>query len=202
MQLQDAVSVLELDRVLDGALGDVESHRAGLAAARSNRIALVGRTTARLLVQMDETIARANSRVLLNPFDSPAAVKSSNELSDGLTEFRGRVGIESDYEHADARRWRRAVAETGERVVTTNVARALLAKRIGAKGLEQASEAFRAVDSDGDGVIERPRAKVAAEEAGEALKGAAAGVSGAFGTLFKRDRRRSEEASGEDDQPA
>lgn len=202
MQLQDAVSVLELDRVLDGSSEDIEPHRAGLAAGRSNRIEVVGRTTARLLVQMDETVARANSRVLLNPFDSPAAVTSSNELSDGLTEFRGRVGIESDYEHGDARRWRRAVAETGEKVVTTGVTGAQAAKRIGAKGLEQASEAFRAVDSDGDGVADRTRARVAADEAAEALKGAAAGVSDAFGTLFNRDRRRSVDASAEDDEQA
>jgi hypothetical protein len=202
MQLQDAVSVLELDRVLDGSPADVESHRAGLAAARANRIALVGRTTARLLAQMDGTIARANSKVLLNPFDSPAAVRSSNVLSEGLMQFRSRVGIESDYEHVDARRWGRAVKETSDKVVGSGVIGARVAGRIGAKGLEQASEPFRAVDSDGDGVVDRPRARVAAEEAGEALKGAAAGVSYAIGTLFKRERARAGNAPADDDQPS
>lgn len=200
MQLQDAVSVLELDRVLDGSPADVESHRAGLTTARANRIALIGRTTSRLLVQMDDTIARANAKVLLNPFDSPAAVRSSNDLSDGLTQFRSRVGIESDYEQADARRWGRAFKETSDKVVTSGVTGARAAGRIGAKGLEQASEPFRAVDIDGDGLVDRPRALTAAEEAGGALKGAAAGVSEAFGTLFKRERPWSADKGREDDQ--
>lgn len=195
MQLQDAVWVLELDRVLDGAAGEVESHRAGLAAARANRIELVARTTARLLTQMNETVERANTRVLLNPFDSPAAVRSSNTLSEGVGQFLARVGIESAYASGDARRWRRAVMEAGDKVVTTGVTGVRTAGRVGVKGFEQATEPFRAVDSDGDGIAERPRAAVAAEQAGDALKGAAAGVSEAFGTFFKRDRRPAADAT-------
>lgn len=199
MQLQDAVWVLELDRVLDGAAGEVEPHRAGLAAARANRIELVGRTTTRLLTQMNETVERANTRVLVNPFDSPAAVRSSNTLSEGVGQFLARVGIESVYESGDARRWRRAVREAGDKVVTTGVTGVRTAGRVGVKGFEQATEPFRAVDSDGDGIAERPRAAVAAEQAGEALKGAAAGVSEAFGTFFKRDRRQPADGTGEGD---
>lgn len=202
MQLQDAVSVLELDRVLDGSPAEVESHRAGLTAARANRIALVGRTTARLLEQMDDTTTRANSKVLFNPFDAPAAVRSSNDLSEHLTQFRGRVGIESDYEHADARRWGSAIKETSDKVVVSGVTGVRAAGRIGANGLERVSEPFRAVDSDGDGAADRPRVLTAAEEAGGALKGAAAGVSEAFGTLFKRERPRSAVEAREDDRPA
>lgn len=110
MQLQDAVSVLELDRVLDGAANQVEQHRAGLAVARANRISLVNRTTVRLLEQMKATVARANATVLTNPFDSPAAVRSSNALAEGLTHFRGRVGIDDGYERTEARRWTHAAS--------------------------------------------------------------------------------------------
>jgi len=204
MQLQDAVSVLELDRVLDGAAGEIEQHRTGLAAARANRIDLINRTTVRLLEQMDETVAWANAKVLLNPFDSPAAVRSSNALSDGLSQFRGRVGIDSGFEHADARRWRRAAAETGDKVVASSISGVRSAGRVGAKGLEHATEPFRAVDLDGDGIVDRPRAVLAAEEAGEALKGAATGVSSAISTLFKRGRRQPEgpdAEAGEQTQP-
>ncbi|KQZ06575.1 hypothetical protein ASD19_12645 [Microbacterium sp. Root53] len=63
---------------------------------------------------------------------------------------------------------------------------AAVAARVGASTLDRATEAFRAVDLDGDGVPDRPRAAVAAEEARAALKGAAAGVAGALGTLFTR----------------
>jgi len=45
---------------------------------------------------------------------------------------------------------------------------------------------FRPVDIDGDRTPDQPRAAAAAGEAGAAVKGAAAGIAGAFGTLFQR----------------
>lgn len=89
--------------------------------------------------------------------------------------------------------------ETGDKVVSTGVAGVRTAGRASVRGIEQATEPFRAVDADGDGVVERPRAAVAAEQAGDALKGAAAGVSEAFGTFFKRDRRPAPDTVVEDD---
>lgn len=201
MQLQDAVWVLELDRVLDGDRSEVEDHRAGLAAARENRIELVRRTTSRLLAQMAETIDRANSTVLLNPFDSPAAVRASNIVADAVVHRLDRVGLEASHKASDARKWRRAVVETGDRAVSTGVAGVRAAGRAGAQGIGQVTQPFRAVDIDGDGIVDRPRATVAAEQAGDALKGAASGVSGAFKTLFgrpgQRDDRWADEAKGD-----
>lgn len=185
-QLQDGISVLELDRVLDAAPEDLESHRLGLRTARQNRLDLIGRSTARLLTQMDATVQRANAKVLLNPFDAPAAVKSSNRVATGVLDFRGRLGIESGHEAKDAKRWTQAVAEVGEKVRVSATEGAAAAAHFSTSTLDRATEAFRAVDIDGDGSPDKPRAAAAAEEVGVALKGAAAGVAGAFGTLFAR----------------
>ncbi len=95
-QLQDAIAVLELDRVLDAAPEDLDQHRRGLATARENRLALISRSTGRLPARMDATVRTANAKVLLNPFDSPAAARSSTQVARGVLEFRGRLGIESD----------------------------------------------------------------------------------------------------------
>ena len=76
-QLQNGVSVLELDRVLDASPEEIDRHRRGLTIARQNRLELITRSTARLLTQMDETVQKANSKVLFHPRDSPAAVRSS-----------------------------------------------------------------------------------------------------------------------------
>ncbi|MER7796600.1 hypothetical protein [Microbacterium sp. NPDC096154] len=187
-QLQDGIAVLELDRVLDASPEDLESHRLGLRAARQNRLDLIGRSTERLLAQMDATVQRANAKVLLNPFDSPAAVTSSNRVALGILDFRGRLGIESGHESKDARRWGRAAVEVGERMIASASEGATAAARLGTSTLDRATEAFRAVDIDGDGIPDKPRAATAAEEAGAAVKGAAAGVAGALGTLFGRRR--------------
>ena len=187
-QLQDGISVLELDRVLDATPEDLDSHRVGLRIARQNRIDLIGRSTARLLAQMDATVERANAKVLLNPFDAPAAVKSSNAVATGVLDFRGRLGIESGYESTSATRWTRAFAAAGQKMRTSAAEVAAAAALFSASQVDRATEAFRAVDTDGDGIPNKRRAVAAAEEASAAVKGAAAGVTGAFGTLFGRKR--------------
>lgn len=200
-QLQDGISVLELDRVLDASPDDLESHRLGLRTARDNRVELIARSSARLLMQMDATVQRANAKVLLNPFDAPAAVKSSNNVASGVLDFRSRLGIESGHQAKDAKRWRQAAAEAGEKVFVSASDGATAAARFSTSTFDRATEAFRSVDLDGDGVPDKPRAAVAAQEAGAALKGAADGVAGAFGTLFKRkqsDPLSEREASDDD----
>lgn len=185
-QLQDGVSVLELDRVLDASPEELDSHRIGLATGRQNRLELIGRSTARLLTQMDETVRKANSKVLFNPFDSPAAVRSSNQVTTEVITFRERLGIESGHESAEAKRWRQAAGEAMEKARATGAEGAAAAKRFGDQTIDSATQAFRAVDIDGDGVPDQPRAAAAAEQAGAAIKGAASGLAGAFGTLFQR----------------
>ena len=135
---------------------------------------------------MDETVRKANSKVLFNPFDSPAAVRSSNQVTTEVITFRERLGIESGHESADAKRWRQAAGEAMEKARTTGAEGAAAAKRFGDQTIDSATQAFRAVDIDGDGVPDQPRAAAAAEQAGAAIKGAASGLAGAFGTLFQR----------------
>ena len=195
--LQDGVSILELDRVLDATPDDLETHRLGLSKARQNRLELIARSTARILSQMNETVQRANAAVLLNPFDSPAAVKSSNQVVVGVHNFRGRLGLELGHESKVAKRWGQAVAEVRDKALASASGGASAAGRVGADTFDRATEAFRAVDIDGDGIPDKPRVMVAADNAGAAVKGAASSVTGAFGSMLSRktDKRASSEKS-------
>jgi len=185
-QLQDGVSILELDRVLDASPGDVEAHQVGLTRARQNRVQLIARSTARILSVMNDTVQRANASVLFNPFDSPAAVNSSNLVAIGVLDFRQRLGIESGDESEVAKRWRQAVVEVSDKALSSASDGVRIAGRFGAETFDRATEAFRAVDSDGDGVVDRPRAAVAAEKAGAAVKDKASSISDAIGSIFMR----------------
>ncbi len=109
-------------------------------------------STARLLTQMDEIVRKANAKVLLNPFDAPAAVMSSNEVRNGVVEFRGRLGIESGAGTGEAKRWGQAAAEIRDKAISSASAGVSAASRAGSHTLARATEAFRAVDIDGDGV--------------------------------------------------
>lgn len=72
-------------------------------------------------------------------------------------------------------------------------------RRRGAELLDRATEAFRSVDLDGDGVPDKSRARSAVEDASSALKGAAAGTAGAAGSLLRR--RRAGDATPDDHDP-
>lgn len=180
-QLQDGISVLELDRVLDASPEELGQHRLGLSIARQNRLELIARSSARLLAEMEESVRKANSKVLFNPRKSPAAVRSSNQVATDVLDFRGRLGIESSRETSEAKRWRQAAIEVRDRAFTATAEGADAARRIGAEAFDQAAGALRAIDIDGDGIPDKPRALAAAEDAGSAIKGAAAGAAGAIG---------------------
>lgn len=180
-QLEDAIAVLELDRVLDACPDELEEHRLGLSTSRQNRYELIARSTARLLAEMDDTVNKANSKVLFNPFKSPAAVKASNQVALDVLDFRGRLGIESDGHLGETRRWGQAAAEVRDEVVTSAAEGLDAARRYSAEAVGQVVDACRPIDLDGDGIPDKPRALSAVEDAGAAMKGAALDAVGAIG---------------------
>lgn len=118
-ELHDAVGVLELDRVLDASPDELDRHRLGLKSARRDRLELISERTERLLGRMNAAVGMANSKVLFNPKQSPAVVKSSNHVVAGVHEFHELLGIESGHESSEARRWRAAAAERWDRACAT-----------------------------------------------------------------------------------
>ncbi|MBH0102098.1 hypothetical protein I6E68_09350 [Salinibacterium sp. NSLL150] len=186
VQLQDGLSILELDRVFDAAPGELESHRIGLTHARQNRVEVIAGCTAGILTQMNDTVQRANKSVLFNPFDAPAAVKSSDKVAAGVLTFRGRLGIDSEHGENVPKRWRQAAVEVRDKALASASEGVAVAGRLGAETFDRASGVFRSIDLDGDGVPDKPRAVTAAENAGDVVKGAASTVTGAIGAIWKR----------------
>ncbi|MFF0659548.1 hypothetical protein [Micromonospora tulbaghiae] len=137
-QLQDAIAVLELDRVLDASPGELDGHRLGLRTARQNRLELISRCTERLLARMEAAAGRANAKVLLNPLDSPAVVKSSNHVSIAIVEFHGRLGIEGARQSSEARRWTDAAMEVRDKALETGADGVGAARRLGDETLGRA----------------------------------------------------------------
>jgi len=183
--LQDGLWVLELDRVLDQSPDEIESHRAGLNAARRNRGELIALRTQLLLTQMGATINRANSNVLFKPFDAPAAVRSSNSLAAGVIDFRSRIGIESAQDPTEMKRWGQAAIELRDRVVATASDGATTAARIGAQSYDRAAGMLRKLDTGGDGLPDKRRVMTVAEDASAKIKGTATGVAGALGSRLR-----------------
>ncbi|PWF26527.1 hypothetical protein [Ancrocorticia populi] len=195
IQLADAVAVLELDRILESTPEQLEKHREGLLASRDGRLEAISKTTAHLIASIEENIKRANARVLLNPFDSPTTVRASNRVGAGIVSFETQLGIESIHAAGEARRWRQAAGETKDKALQMSSESLAKAREVGDATLDRATQPFRPIDIDGDGIPDDPRAAVAARQAGAALKGAASGLSTAFSTFIETKPKESIEGA-------
>jgi len=104
-QLHDAIAVLELDRVFDAAPEELDQHRLGLGVARQDRLALISDSTQLLLERMSIAADTANAKVLMNPIQSPAVVRSTNSAATEVHELRQLLEIESRDSSSESRRW-------------------------------------------------------------------------------------------------
>lgn len=130
-QLQDAIAVLELDRVLGAAPDELDRHRLALRAARNNRLDLISRSTEHLMARMDAAAGTANTKVLLHPTSSREVVDSSNQVANAVVEFHGRLGIERGRESLEARRWTEAATEVRDKAFDAGADGVDAAKRLG-----------------------------------------------------------------------
>jgi hypothetical protein len=137
-ELHDAVAVLELDRVLDASPDELERHRLGLKSARQDRLELISEHTAQLLDRLNAAVAKANSKVLFNPKQSPAIVSSSNDVAADVDEFHDLLGIETGRESSEAKRWREAAAERWDTARETGTHGVDGLKRFGGEARDQA----------------------------------------------------------------
>jgi len=87
-ELQDAIDVLRLDRVLDASPDELDGHRLALDADRQDRRERVSRETGRLMARMDAAVGTANSKVLLHSTTSRAVVGSVNHVGIAVDDFR------------------------------------------------------------------------------------------------------------------
>jgi hypothetical protein len=137
-QLQDAIAVLELDRVLDAAPDDLDGHRLGLRASRQKRLDAITRSTERLMARMDATAGTANTKVLFHPATSAAVVQSREHVAGAVADFHGRLGIESGRQSLEAKRWVDAVSELRDKVLETGAQRVDASIHLGNEALDRA----------------------------------------------------------------
>ena len=151
-QLQDAVAVLELDRVLDASPEELDRHRLALRAARQNRLQLISRSTEFLMARMDAAAGMANAKVLLHPTASQAVVHSSNQVATAVVEFHGRLGIEGGRRSLEARRWVDAATEVKDKALETGAESIDAAKRLGNETIDRTRSV---TDKLSSGIAER-----------------------------------------------
>jgi hypothetical protein len=140
-KLQDAIAVLELDRVLDASPDELNLHRIALRTARNNRLELISRSTERLMDRMDASASTANTKVLLHPNACRDVVHSSNTVANAVIDFHGHLGMERDRQALEARRWTDAAADMRAKALETGADGVDAARRFGNERLGRAKSA-------------------------------------------------------------
>lgn len=140
-QLQDAIAVLELDRVLDASPDELDRHRLALKVARDNRLELISRSTERLMARMDAAAGTANTKVLLHPTRSGVVVDSRNQVANSVVDFHSRLGIESGGQSLEARRWADAATEVRDKALDAGADGVDAARRLGNDSFDRAKSA-------------------------------------------------------------
>lgn len=154
VQLQDAFSILELDRVLDASPADWEQHRIALKDARQKRLDLIADSTLALMSRLDATVGIGNAQVLLHPVASKAVAGATNEVARRVLAFNEVIGVESSREALEAKRWGEAATEVRDGMVAVGAEGVETAKRIGGATFDKAKAV---TDKVAKGVAERAR---------------------------------------------
>lgn len=149
-QLNDAVGVLELDRVLDSSPEDVGGHRTALNTARQQRLDQITTSTSGLITRVEAVGAYANGKLLLNPFESPAVIKASNTIGSRVEDFQRVLEIGESREELTARLWGEAakdlrddVVETSKRIGTATIGGTKKTVDASKQALEQSKKALK-----------------------------------------------------------
>lgn len=137
-QLQDAIAILELDRVLAAAPEDLDGHRLGLREARVHRRELIAGSVQQLMARLDAAAGDANSKVLFHPTASPALVQSREHVATAVSHFREHLGLEADRETWQARQWSEAATELRDKVLEAGSGQLESTKRSGGRTLSRA----------------------------------------------------------------
>lgn len=128
-QLQDGVSVLELDRLLSDSPDDLEDHRSALTTARQKRLQLVAESVAKLQQALDAAAVLANKKTLFNPFESPKLILTLNRISESLGTFQEALELARQSDAFLTRLWSEAALDLRNDVVETS-------KKVGAATVE------------------------------------------------------------------
>ncbi len=140
-QLQDAIAILEIDRVAEASPEGLDGHRRGLRAARQKRLDSITRSTHGLLARMQTAATKANTKVLFHPSASPTVVNSTERVSEVVSELHGRLGIESERSALEARPWSDAATDVRDRMLEAGSGGFDASKRLGTHAIVRARSA-------------------------------------------------------------
>lgn len=135
LQLQDAITILELDRVAQVEPDELDQHRQAVKTAREHRVRVISENADHLLKQLDQTAEKANKEVLLHPQQSPRIVDYCNLIKQDMAEFGQGIGLDRSSDPLTSRPWLDAARDTTSQIMETSREGVDTARNIGGQVL-------------------------------------------------------------------
>jgi hypothetical protein len=110
-ELQDALDVLRLDRVLEESPRDLDAQRSALEKHRQERRSSILEATNHLVERLDGAAGTANSHRVLHPRAAQTVTGSANGVGNAVADFHAPLGINTVRQGLKSPRWRDAVRE-------------------------------------------------------------------------------------------
>jgi len=159
-ELQDALDVLRLDRVLEESPGDLDAQRSALEKHRQERRSSILEATNHLVGRLDGAAGTGNSHLVLHPREAQTLTGSANAVGNAVADFHAPLGIETVRQGLKSPRWRDAVRD-GKQLKSAGKE---AAPKLILPGLALGGVVLYAIPAT------RPIAKKALQEAGRILK--------------------------------
>ncbi|GAA1419425.1 hypothetical protein [Agrococcus citreus] len=113
-ELQDALDVMQLDRVFEESPNDLEAQRSALDSHRETRRALVRDAVEGVASRIDSAARTANSNTLLHMRAARAMTDSANNVGQAVARLELPLGIESERQALRAPGWWEAARDSGQ----------------------------------------------------------------------------------------
>lgn len=153
-QLQDSLSILELERVFATTPEQLEDHRRALKISRQNRLDEISSVTQGLVQRVESAAELADEKVLFRPSSSRKIERFGSGSVGTVNTFHEILGIEDQaLQDLSVRMWRTAAGETRDRMVSAGATGVGTAKEFGSKALSQAHAASKRVSKGFTGRI-------------------------------------------------
>lgn len=110
-ELQDALDVLRLDRVMEVSPGDLDDQRSALEKHRQERRSSLVEATDQLVARIDAAAGAANAHVLLHANRARIVTSSANGVGESVAQLHVPLGIEFGRQDMDSPRWRDAARD-------------------------------------------------------------------------------------------
>lgn len=141
LQLNDSLAVLELDRVLDSSVADLDDHRQALEIARSRRQDEISQVAGALLERLSHAAAVADKNLLFHPSSAKKTVRHSGSAASQLDAFSQVIALDMQRTEFVDRTWAQALVETRDRALDAGKEGVDVAKRVGSESLKNAQKA-------------------------------------------------------------